>query len=173
MRRSIIPLIVIILFFLEPAFSLFSPVALGDELFTLVPRFVITCLIFMAVYDDKKTAMMYGVIFGLLYDMFYIDIIGLYAFLYPLMCFIAATIVHYIHRHIITVAVLTILLIAFLEFLSYGFASLISITSIEFTKFMTGRLIPTVIANLLFVTMFGWLFKKAVESKFLRNSREI
>lgn len=173
MIRSIIPLIVIVLFFMEPVFSLFSPVAFGDQLFTLVPRFVIACLIFIAVYDSKKHAIIYGIVFGLLYDMFYIDIIGLYAFLYPLICFIAAGIVHYIHRHVATVMVITILLIAFLEFLSYGFASLISITSINFDDFVKGRLIPTVIANSLFVTMFGWFFKKIIESKHLRNSSEI
>lgn len=173
MIRSIIPLIVIVLFFMEPVFSLFSPITFGDQLFTLVPRFVVACLIFIAVYDSRKHAIIYGIIFGLLYDMFYIDIIGLYAFLYPLICFIAAGIVHYIRRHIVTVTVITILLIALLELLSYGFASLISITSIGFDEFMNGRLIPTVIANALFVTMFGWFFKRIIDSKLLRSSSEI
>lgn len=173
MIRSITPLIVIVLFFMEPVFSLFSPITFGDQLYTLVPRFVVACLIFIAVYDSRKQAMIYGIIFGLLYDMFYIDIIGLYAFLYPLICFIAAGIVRYIHRHIVTVTVMTLLLIAFLELLSYGFASLISITSIDFDEFMNGRLFPTVIANALFVTMFGWFFMKIIERKNLRNSSEI
>ena len=69
--------------------------------------------------------------------MFYIDIIGLYAFLYPLICFIAASIIRYVHRHIVTVMILTLFLIALLEVLSYGFASLIAITTIGFNEFIS------------------------------------
>lgn len=173
MRRSIIPLIAFVLFFMEPVFSLFSPIEFNNQLFTLVPRFVIVCLIFIAVYDSRKHAIIYGIIFGLLYDVFYIDIIGLYAFLYPLISVIAASVIRYIHRHIVTVIILSLLLIAFLELLSYGFASLISITSIEFNEFVKSRLVPTMIANSLFVIMFGWFFKKVIEPKILSSSSEI
>lgn len=173
MRRSIIPLIAILLFFLEPVFSLFSPIAFNDHLFTLVPRFVIVSLIFTAIYDSKKHAIIYGIILGLLYDMFYIDIIGLYAFLYPLLCVIAVGAIHYVHRHIVTVSLLTMFLIAFLEFFSYGFASLISVTSIGFDEFLRSRLFPTLIGNLLFVIMFGWFFKKVIEPRFITHSNEI
>ena len=50
MIRSIIPLIAVLLFFLEPVFSLFSPIEIGGNSYTLVPRFVIVYLIFIAVY---------------------------------------------------------------------------------------------------------------------------
>lgn len=173
MRRSIIPLIAVVLFFMEPVFSLFSPISYNGHLFTLVPRFVIVSLIFIAVYDNKKQAMIYAAILGLLYDMYYIDIIGLYTVLYPLICLIAASLIRYIHRHIVTVVLLSIVLIAFLEFLSYGFASLISITTIEFDAFIKGRLLPTLIANLLFVIMFGWFFKKVLEPKLIANPNEL
>ena len=56
----------------------------------LVPRFLIIYLIFVAIYYDRKRAMVYGLFFGLLYDVFFIDIIGLYSFIYPLMCLIAS-----------------------------------------------------------------------------------
>ena len=112
------------LFFLEPVFSLFSPIEFQEERYTLVPRFVIVYLIFIAVYYDRKRAIIYGIVLGLLYDMFYIDIIGLYAFLYPLICFIATLIIRQIHRHIVTVMFLALFLIVVLELLSYFFASL-------------------------------------------------
>ena len=107
-----------------------------DALYTLVPRFVIVYLIFIAVYYSRQRAIIYGIVFGLLYDMFYIDIIGLYAFLYPLICFIAALIIRYMHRHIVTVMILSLFLIALLEVLSYIFASLISLTSIGLDEFI-------------------------------------
>ena len=172
MIRSIIPLVAVLLFFLEPVFSLFSPIDVSDNLYVLVPRFVIVYLIFIAVYYSRQRAIIYGIVFGLLYDMFYIDIIGLYAFLYPLICFIAAGIIRYVHKHIITVILLTLLLIALLEVLSYSFVSLIALTSIEPDVFISTRLVPTMIGNSLFVIMFGWIFKKLIDNRVLLKGSE-
>ncbi len=55
MIRFVIPLIAVLLFFLEPVFSLFSPIDIGGMSYTLVPRFVIVYLIFIAVYYSQKT----------------------------------------------------------------------------------------------------------------------
>ncbi|MHA6259320.1 rod shape-determining protein MreD [Sporosarcina sp. CAU 1771] len=168
MIRSIIPLIVIVLFFLEPIFSLFSPVEIAGTLYTLVPRFVIVFLIFLVAYYNNKAAIVYGIVIGLLYDMFYIDIIGLYAFLYPLICLIAAMIFRRVYIHIATVMFLSLVLVALLEVLSYGFASLISLTTIDTDEFISGRLIPTMIANSLFVVVFGWFFKVLIYKRVLK-----
>lgn len=169
MMKTVIPFIITVLFFMEPIFSLFSPITYGDALLTLVPRFVVIALIFIAVYGRKKDAIIYGIIFGLLYDIFYIDIIGVYAFLYPMICLLAIGVIRLIHKHVITVIVLALVLIALLELLSYGFASLIAITTIEFKEFLTGRLVPTLLANSLFVVMFSWFFHKVIEEKVLQR----
>ncbi|WP_342505308.1 rod shape-determining protein MreD [Sporosarcina sp. FSL K6-2383] len=173
MIRFVIPLIAVILFFLEPVFSLFSPIEIGGMRYTLVPRFVIVYLIFIAVYYNQRNAIIYGIVLGLLYDMFHIDIIGLYAFLFPLVCYIATLIIHQIHRHILTVMFLALFLIAVLELLSYFFASLVSLTSIGFDEFITDRLIPTMIANSVFVGMFGLLFKNFIDKKGLQRQGAI
>ncbi|MER2008651.1 MAG: rod shape-determining protein MreD, partial [Psychrobacillus sp.] len=93
MMRYLVVLISVLLFYMEPIFGLFSPIELNNELYTLVPRFLIIYLIFVSIYYDKKRAMLYGLLFGLLYDVFFIDIIGLYSFIYPLMCLVASFIV--------------------------------------------------------------------------------
>ena len=172
MRRVFIPLIAVLLFFLEPVFSLFSPVAYGDQLYTLVPRFVIVYLIFIGIYYSRRHAIIYGIVIGLLYDMFYIDIMGLYAFLYPVTCYIATVLIRHVYRHILTVMMLTLFLIALLEVLSYGFASLIALTTIGFDEFIASRLVPTMIANSIFVVMFGWVMKKIIDNRVLRRRNE-
>lgn len=172
MIRIIIPFMITVLFFMEPIFSLFSPITFEEELFTLVPRFVLVSLLFTAVYGRRKDAIIYGIVFGLLYDIFYIDIIGVYAFLYPMMCLLAVGVIRLIHDRIITVVILTLVLIGLLELLSYGFASLISITTIEFNVFVKGRLVPTIIANALFVIMFSWFFHKVIAEKVLKRLDE-
>ena len=160
MSRFIIPLIAVVLFYLEPIFSLFSPVTIGDMDYTLVPRLVIVYLIFITVYYSRKQAIIYGIVFGLLYDMYHIDIIGVYTFLYPVICYFTAFIIRQVHRHIFTVMALSIVMIALVELFSYLFASLISLTTIGFDDFLSSRLFPSLIANSIFVGMFGYLFKQ-------------
>ncbi|MBE1554576.1 rod shape-determining protein MreD [Sporosarcina limicola] len=172
MIRFIIPSIALLLFFLEPVFSLFSPVDIDGMRYTLVPRFVIVYLIFIAVYYSRQRAIVYGIVLGLLYDMFHIDIIGLYAFLYPMICYIAVLIIRQVHRHVVTVMLLAMFLIVLLELLSYFFASLIALTSISLDEFVVSRLIPTMIANLVFVGMFGWFFKNLINKRGLQQQSE-
>ncbi|MDW0109634.1 rod shape-determining protein MreD [Sporosarcina aquimarina] len=159
MIRIIIPLIAVVLFFLEPVFSLFSPIELGDVRYTLVPRFVIVYLVFIASFYDLRKAVIYGLLFGLLYDMYHIDIIGIYTFLYPLICFLASVIIRQVHRSTLTVMLLSVVMVVLLEMMSFFFASMISLTSIGFDVFLTARLVPTVIANSVFIILFGWIFR--------------
>ncbi|MFD1206980.1 MULTISPECIES: rod shape-determining protein MreD [Sporosarcina] len=170
MIRFIIPLIAVILFFLEPVFSLFSPISIAGVQYTLVPRFVIVYLIFIAVYYSRRRAIIYGIVLGLLYDMYHIDIIGVYTFLYPALCYLAVLIIRQIHRHILVVMMLSLCLIIVLEMLSYLFASLISLTTIGFEEFVVSRLMPTMIANSIFVGMFGYLFKSLIDKSGLQKA---
>lgn len=60
MIRFIIPLIAVILFYLEPVFGKFSPINVNDTLHYMVPRFLIMYLIFVSIYYSKKRGIMYG-----------------------------------------------------------------------------------------------------------------
>ena len=95
--------------------------------------------------------MMYGLFFGLLYDVFFIDIIGLYSFIYPLMCLIASFIAKYVHQHLLVTTILTLLLVAVVELLLFLFYTFIGIKSMTFTDFINVIFIPTMIANSVFI----------------------
>ena len=159
MMRYLVVLISVLLFYMEPIFGLFSPIELNNELYTLVPRFLIIYLIFVSIYYDKKRAMLYGLLFGLLYDVFFIDIIGLYSFIYPLMCLVASFIVKFIHQHLVVATILSLVLVAVVETLLFFFYTAIGIKIMTFSSFYEHNLLPTMLANLIFILMFGWLFK--------------
>ena len=173
MIRLAIPLIAVVLFFLEPVFGLFSPIEIGGEYYYLVPRFLIMFLIFVGVYYSRQRAVVYGIAFGLLYDMFHIDIIGLYAFLYPVLCLLACWIVKHIHQHVAVVTVISLLLVALLETALYSFFTLIGFVSIGFDEFLKTRLLPTMIANAVFLVMFGWVFKMLIDRRSILNKEGI
>ncbi|QHJ71577.1 rod shape-determining protein MreD [Planococcus halotolerans] len=169
MIRYILPLIALVLFFLEPVFGLFSPLQLDGDYYYIVPRFLLMFLIFVTVYYDAKHAMFYGLFFGLLYDVFFIDIIGLYSFLYPMMCLIAGYIVKSVHRNLVVATFLTLVLTALFEFMLYLFFSFISMTSMPVNIFLTSRLLPTMIANSLFLVMLGWAFKSVIVARLIER----
>jgi rod shape-determining protein MreD len=125
----------------------------------------------LSIYYDRKRAMWYGLIFGVLYDIFYIDIIGLYTFLYPFICFIAGYTVKYIHQHLAITTVLSLVLVALLEIVLHQFFLLISFTSIPFTEFLNQRLIPTMIANSIYLIMLGWTFKYLIEARLFKANQ--
>ncbi len=159
MIRYVIVIISVLLFYMEPIFGLFSPIELNGETYTLVPRFLIIYLIFVSIYYNRKRAMLYGLFFGLLYDVFFIDIIGLYSFIYPLMCLVASFIIKFIHQHLLVATILALLLVAAVETLLFFFYTFIGIKVMTLASFSSYHLIPTMIANLVFILMFGWVFK--------------
>lgn len=172
MIRFLLPLIALVLFFLEPVFGLLSPLQLDGVYYYIVPRFLLMFLIFVTVYYDAKHAVFYGLFFGLLYDVFFLDIIGLYSFLYPVMCLIAGYIVKSVHRNLLTATLLTLVLTALFEFalyLFYSFITFIPTVSVPIIVFLTDRLLPTMIANSLFLIMLGWAFKSVIVSRMIER----
>jgi rod shape-determining protein MreD len=173
MMRFFIPLIAVVLFYLEPVFGAFSPLDLNETLYFMVPRFLIMYLIFVSIYYDKKRAILYGLLFGLLYDVYYIDIIGLYSVLYPLMCLAAGAAVKHVHQNLVVSTTLSLILVALLELILYVFFSIISLKTMEFTVFLTTRLLPTMIANSIFLIMLGWAFRNLIRSRYLEKEKQI
>ncbi|ALC84854.1 rod shape-determining protein MreD [Bacillus sp. FJAT-22090] len=166
MIRFLVIIISVLLFYMEPIFGLFSPIEINEDFFVLVPRFLIMYLIFVSIYYDRKRAMLFGLFFGLLYDVFFIDIIGLYSFIYPLMCLVASLVVKYVHQHLLVATVLTLILVAVVELLLFFFYTFIGIKSMTFVDFYKFNLLPTMIANFVFLAMFGWGFKYILLNRF-------
>lgn len=158
MLKFFISLAAVLLFLVEPVFSLFSPFELGEHVVYIVPRFLILYFIFLAIYYQRKYVVVAGFIFGLLYDVFYIDMIGLYMVLYPLIGLVASSIVKIIQKHLLVSVFIALFLLAGLEFIVYQFNYLIGYTNVEIMEFIMYRLSPTLLANLLFVALLVWIF---------------
>ncbi len=169
--RILIPTVAAILFLLESEFAMFSPMEFNGGTYFLIPRFVVLYLIFLAIYYNRKKAMIYGLILGLCFDVFYINIIGLYTFLYPAVCFIAGWCMKRIHPHLLFSTILAILLISFLEIAIYEFFYMIQFTKMALMPFLLYRLMPTILANLLFLVMLGWAFKYLIRARVLQRAQ--
>ncbi|MEK3766543.1 MULTISPECIES: rod shape-determining protein MreD [unclassified Solibacillus] len=171
LARFLIVFVGVLLFLFESGLAMFSPLQLGEETYYLIPRFLILYLIFLAIYYSRKKAMIYGLIFGLCFDVFYINIIGLYMVLYPAVCYIAAWCVKRVHPHLVFSMFLALLLMAIFEFVIYEFFYILQFTTMAVQPFIVNRLVPTTIGNLLFLIMLAWAFKYCISARVFQRAQ--
>ena len=169
MQRIAVSIMAVFLFLLEPSFVFLSPLEFNSTLYYFVPRFLIIYLIFLATYHSKKRAMYIGLFFGILYDIFYVDIIGLYAFLYPCVIFLASSVMGYIRPNMAVTSTVALVLITILESVIYGFYSFIGLTTMAWQPFVQERLLPTLAMNFLFIILVAIIFANLINAKLLRN----
>ena len=167
--RFLLPCVAVILFLIEPIFTLFSRVEMFDRTLILVPHILFMFLLFLSVYFDRKTGLKYAIIFGLLYDIVYVDILGLYTVLFPVFCFLIHWIVRFIQQSLFVITVLTIFFVAVLEFVAYEFFLLVDLTSMAMPTFLLSRLLPTILANFVILIIIGWLFKYLIKNRKLQS----
>lgn len=89
------------------------------------------------------------------------------------MFFLAGSIVKIIHQHLVVTTTISVVLVAILEFVLYQFFYLIDFTTIPLTDFLRSRLLPTIIANTLFLMILGWAFKYLINARVLQRAREV
>lgn len=129
-----------------------------DQVF--VPRFILILSIFITIYQSKFGGILYGIILGLLYDVIYTEVLGVYMFAMPLITYIISQASRVLQNNIIIISILSILGVVILEFFVYGVNLSIGVATISFERFLELRVLPTVILNGIFVTLFSFPFKK-------------
>lgn len=163
MRKFLLPIILTLLFVFESTFvELFSGKFIASG-WIVTPRFLIAAIIFVAIYVGEKQGVFYGLVFGLLFDIVYTEVLGIYLFLFPVIAFLVAKLMTFLHNHVVISSMMTIIGIAVLEVVVYQINFLIRFTTIDFTLFLINRLFPTIILNIAFLIIFAFPLKKQFE----------
>lgn len=129
----------------------------------LVPHFLLVTILFMTMYAGRKQGIIYGAIFGLLFDVVYTGVIGIYLFMYPLIAYVVAKIMRILQLNILSVTIVSVLGVAILELGVYELNYFIKVTSMDFTSFTSLRLLPTLLLNFAFSILFAYPFKRLFE----------
>ncbi|MFD1471473.1 rod shape-determining protein MreD [Companilactobacillus mishanensis] len=143
--------------------------------FTIVPQLMLMALVLLTMrIDNRRTILIYGIVFGLIYDSYYFGIIGLYTILLPL---ILVGVDHYKFLFIKNTVgyELSIYFLALTAMQSgiYLLERLFRLTTSNFGDFITYVLGPTLLWNvvvffILYVPLANlsdWLVKYRRESK--------
>ncbi|MEB3750321.1 rod shape-determining protein MreD [Geobacillus sp. FSL W8-0032] len=116
-----------------------------------VPRFFLIFLVLTAMHFGGTRAMGYGFIFGFLYDCVYTELLGVYAFAYTLLAYLAGKATKWLQPNWLVSFLLSLLAIALLDSYVYGIQLLIGRTDWPFAVFWERRLWPTLLLNTAFL----------------------
>lgn len=163
MKKFLLPLLFLFLFVLESIFIEFLPGRMFGEDIILVPRFLMIAILFFTIFGNVKQGIITGLIIGLLFDVVYTGIIGIYLVLFPLIAYFVSKIMKILQANVVILTFVSVIGIAFLELSVYEMNYLINITRMEFLMFLNQRLLPTLILNLLLTIIIGYPLKRFFE----------
>lgn len=163
MKKFFLPLFFLFLFLLDSLFIQFLPSNLLGQSRILVPRFLFVGLIFLTIFVGRKHGIIYAAIFGLLFDVVYIEVIGVYLFIFPFICYLAAKVMHVMQANIFIAILVAIVGTALLETGVYEMNYLIHVTNMDFMSFVNLRLYSTLILNTAFIIIFSYPLKRGFE----------
>ncbi|HZG71038.1 MAG TPA: rod shape-determining protein MreD [Chondromyces sp.] len=150
MKRFLLPLMMIGLFYSDSLFMEWFPEQAFDGKWVFVPRFFIVGLVLMTIFYDRATAIKYGLVFGFLFDLFYTGILGAYMFFLPFIVYVTSKLVKVFQNHLFIIAFVVLIDIVLFEVIMYQLNILVQRTDMLFTEFMNVRLWPTLVVNAVF-----------------------
>ncbi|MDF1506872.1 rod shape-determining protein MreD [Robertmurraya sp. DFI.2.37] len=172
MRKFLLPLLFIFFFILESIFVQSLPAEMFNSERILVPRFLMIAIIFLTLYGNRNHGLIYALVFGLLFDVVYTEIIGIYLFLFPLIAYLTSKVMRLLQANIVVISVVSLLGVALLELCVYELTFLINKTDMVFSMFVDLRWLPTLILNLAFIIIFAYPLKRHFEKYALSLKEE-
>lgn len=172
MKRLILPLIAFLFFIMEGSFSnlLAGNIFGGDKL--IIPRFIMILIAFITIYGSRKNGMLYGFILGIMYDVVYTEILGIYMFMLPFLAYLIAKIMRILQSNLLVTVLTSLSFITLLEVIVYQINILIGFAHIDFQSFLKVRLVPTLLLNLAFLVVFSYPLKRMIEKQKLIGDGE-
>ncbi|WP_042223334.1 rod shape-determining protein MreD [Oceanobacillus manasiensis] len=163
MKRLYLPLILFLFLVLEGVALDLLPGRLltGDLL--IVPHWVLIFLVFITIfYENERTyySFIYALVFGLLIDVVYTGILGVYMFSYAFAIYIVHLLNKLVHANI-HVSILLGVVAVVLSDISINVIYLVAgVNDMIWQDYFMTRLLPTLISNLVFLVILYPLFVK-------------
>lgn len=120
----------------------------------IIAHWILAVLVYIAIYYDISNtyySVLYAFIFGLLIDIVYTELLGVYMFSYGIVIYIIHELQKMLQRNLFVLSLLGVIAITLADLLIYIMYSVAGITEMIWKDYFGIRLIPTVFANLLFL----------------------
>ena len=162
MRKILLPLLFGCLFIAESLYVQFIPNdPFGGRI--LAPHFLFSALLFLTIFVGKKQGIIYAAVFGLIFDIVYVEVIGVYFFLFPFISYLISKMMQVLWANMVVSILAVVLGIALLELGVYELNYLIHVTDLDFMSFFHLRFYPTLLFNVCFVIVVSYPLKRWFE----------
>lgn len=171
MKRLYVPLILFLFVVLEGVALEILPSKLVVSNLLIIPHWVLVLLVFVAIFYDRENtyySVLYGLVFGLLIDIVYTEMLGVYMFSYALVIYIIHGLKRMLHGNIYVTLVLGVVGIVLADISINFIYTVIGVADMTWIEYMKHRLLPTVLSNLVFLLLLYPFFAK----RFIRWSWE-
>ncbi|SFA68943.1 rod shape-determining protein MreD [Lentibacillus halodurans] len=169
MKRLLIPLILFLLLIMEGVALDILPVSLVSGDLRFVSHWVFMFLVFLAIFYDREDtyfSVFYGLLFGLLTDIVYTGVLGVYMFSYALSIYLIHGMTKILHANFLVTILLGAAGLVLVEVFINLIFSVTGISELIWPDYWVYRLIPTVIANILFLlALYPIMMKRLVRWK--------
>ncbi|MGM8364712.1 rod shape-determining protein MreD [Virgibacillus sp. W0181] len=137
----------------------------------IIPHWIVIFLFLLAIFYDGDTtsySVIYGIIFGLLIDIVYTSVLGVYMFAYPVTVYIIKELKNLFHTNFLVVFLLGTIGLIFADTMIHIVYSAANITDMNLINYLSNRLLPTVLANVIFLIVMYPIFK----NRFIKWKKE-
>ncbi len=172
MRRILLPALFTVIFILESTLVEFMPTKFFNSERILVPHLLLIAILLLTIYFKSSMGILYGFIFGLLFDVVYTEIIGIYLTLFPLIALAISKIIRSLQTNFLIVTLVSLLGVTLLELGALGFNFMIHKTDMAFSVFVSFRLLPTLLYNLVLTIIVIYPLSKLFEKIALQMRNE-
>ncbi|WP_026906332.1 rod shape-determining protein MreD [Paucisalibacillus globulus] len=166
MRHIFLPLILLLLVALEGVALDILPSSLIDGDMMITPHWVLMFLVLIAIFYDRNNSyhsIIYAAIFGLLIDISYTGILGVYMFTYTVVIYIIRELRNILHSNIYSTLLFGIISIMIAELIINLIYYVVGIIDLIWMDYLMERLLPSILANFIFLLILYPLFAKRLE----------
>ncbi|SDB81559.1 rod shape-determining protein MreD [Shouchella lonarensis] len=160
MSRTYFSFVIVGLFVLEGALvsHVLQAHTTPDQI--VVPRFVLIIVVMIGLFTNGRTGLLYGLAFGLMYDIVYTNLLGVYAFGFACLGYVFGLYQYAFRASSFWVVLLSIAGVVLFEYYQYGIFSMLGKADLSGSTFLTSRLFPTVVFNGAFAMLVVLPFRK-------------
>ncbi|MBM7572030.1 rod shape-determining protein MreD [Aquibacillus albus] len=166
MHRFYLPFFLLLTIVIEGVAYDFLPRSLVAGNWMIIPHWLFVFLIMITIFfdfEDTYYSVLYAIIFGLIVDIVYTNVIGVYMFIYAIVIYFIHGIRKVLHTNVFVALLSCIIGVGLADLGIYIIYYFIGINDVLWNNYIIYRLAPTVIANVLFfLVIYPFIKRKLI-----------
>jgi len=166
MKRAYLPLMLFIVVVLEGVALILLPASFLMGQTFIIPHWALVVLVYIVLFYDREDtyyAVTYAAIFGLLIDIAYTSVLGVYMFAYASVIFLIQSVKNRFHGNVYVTMLLGIFSIALADLIVHTIYLLVGLSDITWGVYFLHRMLPSVLLNLIFLIVLYPLLARRLD----------